>query len=55
MRVDFAEAVPTGRFGGHREKTSGWTKAEQDRHYADLCDAIGAPNDRAPRRSRTSS
>ncbi|MCA1224120.1 hypothetical protein [Streptomyces sp. 8L] len=50
------EAVPDGTYG--ETDHSPWTRAEQDKHYADLCEAIGAPNDRAtkpnPRRRNRS-
>ncbi|MFR0351816.1 hypothetical protein [Streptomyces sediminimaris] len=39
------EAIPV-----RLERTDGthslWTEQEQDRHWADLCDAVGAPNHR---------
>lgn len=49
-----AESVPDGTFGGSRPRlvasagrpVSRWTREEQDRHYADLADAIGAPYER---------
>lgn len=47
------EAIPTGTFGARLKKSRGWTKAEQDRHYADLCEAIGAVNDRTTTHHRS--
>lgn len=52
-----AESVPDGTFGGTRprlavsngRRVSRWTREEQDRHYADLADAIGAPYGRPAR------
>ncbi|MFE2497140.1 hypothetical protein [Streptomyces scopuliridis] len=51
-----SEAVPDGTFGGSRPRLATrngqpvpkprWTREEQDRHYADLADAIGAPCER---------
>lgn len=49
-RPFLSEAIPDGTFGRSEPKPA-WTKAEQDQHYADLCDAIGAPNDRLPKRN----
>lgn len=50
-----AEAVPTGTFGDAQPvlrepgKPRPWTRAEQDRHYAELAAAIGEPPLRAIR------
>lgn len=41
--AQLAEATPTGTFGGTRPEPTPWTPAQQDAHYNDLADAIGAP------------
>lgn len=49
-----SEDTPTGTFGdtppllidGNGRTIRRWTPAEQNRHYADLADAIGAPYNR---------
>lgn len=54
-----AEPTPTGTFGGSRLHPVGrdgrpvprWTREQQDAHYNDLADAIGAPYRKPARRA----
>jgi hypothetical protein len=57
--AQLAEATPTGTFGGTRLHPVGrdgrpaprWTRTQQDEHYNDLADAIGAPYRQTTRRA----
>jgi hypothetical protein len=50
LEKTLTEDIPDGTYGG-QARIRGWTRAEQDRHYADLCDYLGIVNDRLPHRT----
>jgi hypothetical protein len=45
-----AESIPDGTFGQAQPATGAWTRAEQDAHWNDLAEALGAYKDMRPRR-----
>lgn len=47
-----AESIPDGTFGQAQPAISPWTPAEQDTHWNDLAEALGAYKDMRPRRHR---
>lgn len=44
------EAVPV-RLDRPRNTHGLWTKQEQDRHWADLCESVGVPGQKRPEHS----
>lgn len=44
------ESIPDGTFGQAQPATSPWTRAEQDTHWNDLAEALGAYKDMRPKR-----